>query len=111
MTELLPRALQYGMTTEEFWHNDKRLFWAYEKAYYRRQYETAWLNGLYIDVALNTLVRNVFAKKGSKPLKYPDKPVDPFEKKVVLSESEKEKQFRDSIKKLDWLKQGIKKEK
>ena len=69
-------ALQYGMSTYEFWHEDKKLFNTYRKAYYNRLSEQSWLNGLYVNMALNNLAGNIFKKKESKPLEYPDSPID-----------------------------------
>lgn len=111
MTEILPPALQYGMSVDEFWHKDKRLFNAYQKAYYRGLHETSWLNGLYFNVALNNLAGNIFAKKGAKALEYPNKPYDPFEKppEKITSENLEEK-FRELMfNNSNWLKDRFKK--
>lgn len=99
-------ALQYGMSTHEFWHEDKKLFNAYRKAYYNRLSEQSWLNGLYVDLALNNLASNIFKKKGEKALEYPNNPID------ILKQNEKkitptnvEQNFRElMIKNTNWLK-------
>lgn len=99
-------ALQYGMSVHEFWHEDKRLFNAYRKAYYNRLSEQSWLNGLYIDLALNNLAFNIFRKKEEVPLEYPNNPID------ILKQHEKkttptnvEENFRElMIKNTSWLK-------
>ena len=82
------------MSLDEFWHNDKRIFEACQKAYYRDLHEKAWLNGLYVNVAVQNTVANVMAKKGAKPLTYPSKPFDPFEKKQVVSKQSLESKQR-----------------
>lgn len=111
MTEILPPALQYGMSVDEFWHKDKRLFNAYQKAYYRGLHETSWLNGLYFNVALNNLAGNIFAKKGAKTLEYPNKPYDPFEKPPEkITEENLEEKFRELMfNNSNWLKDRFKK--
>ena len=73
-------ALQYGMSLHEFWHEDKRLYNAYQKAHYRKLHETAWLNGLYVNIAVQNTAGNMFSKKGEKPREYPKMPFDPFKK-------------------------------
>lgn len=88
MEEVLPYALQYGQDEYSFWHGDKRLFVVYQKAYYRRLYDTAWANGLYVDAAVQTTAANILAKKGSRPVEYPKEPFDPFKKQIVLDKEE-----------------------
>ena len=88
-------ALQYGMCTDEFWHEDKRLFEVYQKAYYRRLYENAWINGLYVNIAVQNTAGNILAKKGAKPLEYPHEPFDPFKQKKVITKENLEGEFRD----------------
>lgn len=83
------------MGTSEFWHGDKRLFDAYQKSYYRRLYETAWVNGLYVNTAVQNMAGNMFAKKGAKPLEYPPEPVDPFKQKKVITKENLESEYRD----------------
>lgn len=111
MTEVLPLALQYGMSVDDFWHKDKRLFDAYQKAYYTRQYETAWVNGLYVNIALCNLASNIFAKKGAKALEYPQKPYNPFEKKAEpVTKDNIEEKFRELMfNNSNWLKDRFKK--
>lgn len=67
---------------DEFWNGDKRLFDVYQKAYYRKLYETAWANGAYTDVVVMNALGNIFAKKEAKPLEYPKEPRDPFSKPI-----------------------------
>lgn len=113
MTEVLPLALQYGMSVEEFWHEDKRLYNAYQKAYYTKLHEESWLSGLYFNVAINNLAGNIFAKKGTKALQYPDKPFNPFEKKPEkITEENLEEKFRELMfNNSNWLKDRFKNKK
>lgn len=82
-TEILPYALQYGMTVEQFWHDDADLIIAYHKAYYRRLHTEAHAQGFYGFVALSTALGNAFRKKGEKAREYPRKPEDPFKEKAT----------------------------
>lgn len=111
MTEILPLALQYGMSVEEFWHKDKGLFNSYQKAYYIGLHEKSWLDGLYFNVALCNLAGNMFAKKGAKKLEYPDKPFNPFEKKPekVTMDNMEEKYRELMANNSNWLKNRFKK--
>ena len=77
-TEILPLALQYGMTVEQFWHDDPDLIVAYHEAYYSRLHTEAHAYGYYNYVALGTALGNAFRKKGTKAEEYPKKPL--FEK-------------------------------
>lgn len=99
------------MSTEEFWHGDKKLYNAYQKSYYIGLHEQSWLNGLYVNVALCNLASNIFAKKGAKALEYPNKPYNPFEKKPEKITNENlEERFRELMfNNSNWLKDRFKK--
>ena len=75
--EVLPLAIQYGMSEYQFWHGDMRLLEVYQKAYYRDRSYNAWLQGQYNQVAYGVVMSNAFAKKGSKQAEYPQWK-DPF---------------------------------
>lgn len=100
------------MSIDDFWHKDKRLFDAYQKAYYTGLYEKCWVQGLYFDISLNNLARNILAKKGSKPLQYPDKPFNPFtDKKPKVTKENLEENFRQLMAdNSNWLKQMLNKQ-
>ena len=83
------------MTTEEFWHKDKRLYEVYRKAYYGRIQEVAWLNGLYIDLALNNFGANMGKKKGEKPETYPNQPKELFKEQTPFTPQNLESEYRD----------------
>lgn len=68
--------------------------------YYREAYEArqeqenfnAWLNGLYVYKAFETVMANAFSPKGTPPVKYLDKPLDLFKKNEKQEEAEVEQQ-------------------
>ena len=99
-------ALQYGMSTYEFWHEDKKLFNAYRKAYYNRLSENSWLNGLYVNLALTNLAGNIFKKKGDKALEYPDSPIDILKQNSKkITQTNVEENFRElMMRNTNWLK-------
>lgn len=99
-------ALQYGMSTYEFWHEDKKLFNAYRKAYYNHISEQSWLNGLYVNLAITNLVGNIFKKKGEQTLEYPESPIDVFKKhEEKITPDNVEQNFRElMMRNSNWLK-------
>ncbi len=85
------------MTSEEFWHGNPRLTESYREAYELKQeikdYEL-WKQGMYIYEALLDVspILHAFAKKGTKPMPYPDKPYGVKEKE---SKEEHEKKVEN----------------
>lgn len=77
--ENFPYYLAIGMTYDEFWHGRFDLVISYRKAYELKQeikdYDF-WKQGLYFYEALIDVspILQAFAKKGTKPRPYPDKP-------------------------------------
>lgn len=77
--ELFPYYLSIGMSAEQYWDGDPTLVKYYRKAEAirteRMNYEK-WLQGIYIYEAICDVspVLHAFAKKGSKPRPYADKP-------------------------------------
>lgn len=77
--ELLPFYLSIGMTYDQFWNEDVCLAKYYRQSFElkrKRKNEELWLQGLYIYEALCDVspILHAFAKKGTKPLKYPKEP-------------------------------------
>ena len=67
------------MTPDEYWYASPFLAKAYLEAHKLRQRqrnEYAWLQGMYIYSAVNTVVSNALSKKGGKKAEYIKKPVD-----------------------------------
>lgn len=87
--EQFPYYLAIGMTYEQYWEEDCTLVKAYRKAEEIRQKkfnQESWWQGIYIYEALCNVspIFNPYAKKGTKPLPYPNKPYD-------FTEDEREK--------------------
>lgn len=59
------------MTEKQFWYGDTRLLEVYRKAYTRNTSYMAWLQGQSNYVAQSISLSNAFAKKGQKPIEYP----------------------------------------
>ena len=67
-----------GMTYEQYWYDDPlivRAFYKAEKIRQTRLDEQAWMQGLYFQRALDSIVGNMFREKGAKPAEYPDRPL------------------------------------
>lgn len=68
-----------GMSSDEFWHGNPRLVESYREANKLKQemkdYEL-WKQGMYVYEAMldASPILHAFAKKGTKPRPYPDKP-------------------------------------
>ena len=92
--ENFPYYLAMGMSYEEYWHGQFYLVKSYQKAYELKQeikdYDF-WKQGLYFYEALIDVspILQAFAKKGTKPRPYPDKP---YGLKITEQEAEEDKQ-------------------
>lgn len=95
-----PFYLSIGMTYEQFWEMDCCLVKAYREAYEMskaRRNEEMWLQGLYIYDAVIRVspILHAFAKGGTKPTPYMEKPYDITEKAVEKTKRDKEvEQFK-----------------
>ena len=99
-----PYYLSIGMTPEQYWDGDPVLAKYYRKAdelRRKRRNEELWLQGMYIYEALCDVspVLHAFAKKGTKPIPYPDHPYaltvnDREEEKKIKEQQEREKARR-----------------
>ena len=83
--EQFPYYLSYGMTSSEYWDGDNTFAKAYRKAYklkWEDRNRELWLQGAYVYEAILDVapVLHAFAKRGTKPGKYPEKPHDIFHK-------------------------------
>lgn len=97
---MLPEAIRYGMSQEDFWHGDMRLFSAAQKAYFRDKSYSAWINGQYVFIGVQNAIHNAMRTKTSeKCLEYP-KWTDPFEQKQVVTKETKEQKFRTNMRRL-----------
>ena len=117
---LFPLAIEFGMTSEEFWKDDPKLFSSYQKAYIEKEKRKAemqnysnWLQGLYIHNALSVDLNNfgygfIAGKKPSNNSTYPTEPYDLFgnkkdetlkRKKIKRQENQKNLNFWARLKK------------
>jgi len=83
------------MSYDQYWNEDCLLTVYYRKAHELRKdrkNQELWLQGMYIYEALCDVspVLHAFAKSGTKPLPYPDKPY-PVAKEEII----KQKEFRE----------------
>lgn len=82
-----------GMSSEEFWHGELRLTESYREAYQLKQeikdYEL-WRQGMYVYEAIldASPILHAFAKKGTKPRPYTEKPYG-IEKKESKADRQK----------------------
>ena len=94
--EQFPYYLAIGMTPEQYWDGDPALVKYYRKAdeiKLERVNQQLWLQGMYIYEAIcdASPILQAFAKKGTKPHPYADKPYALTEKQRERNEEQKEK--------------------
>jgi len=95
--ELLPYALQCGMTVKEFWNEEPRLLSSYIKKHEKELDEInyqSWLVGLYVYKAVGTVLGNAFSAKSSIKNTYFEKPLEEFESNYII-EYEIKKESKD----------------
>ena len=91
------------MPTDEFWNGDVELVKAYRKAWEYKQQQwniQAYLNGAYTYQAILRAapVLHAFAKRGTKPMPYLDKPLDMQTKEQkTQAEQDKGREMQDKI--------------
>ena len=95
--DLLPLAIQYGMSVKEFWEESPDLFWAYRFSYIQKvKQEQAiantpmWLQGAYIYEAVSVALSNAFSKVKHN---YSQQPYD-----LNTSKEDKAKQLQMQLK-------------
>lgn len=98
--ELFPYYLSIGMTEEQYWDRDCQLVVAYRKAdelKMDRTNLTMWLQGAYVYEAIARIspILHAFAKKGTKPIPYPEKPFAISEKQNEYQKVAQEKKTYD----------------
>ena len=84
-----------GMTYEQYWYDDPlmvRAFYKAEKLRKERMDEEAWLNGLYIQSAIEATIGNAYRKPGQTPAKYPKEPFSLQKKREEREQTEEEKE-------------------
>lgn len=101
---VFPYYLSIGMTPEQFWDGDVDLVKFYRKAYEYKKQEwntQAYLNGLYTYEAILRAapVLHAFAKRGTKPLPYRDKPIElaTTKEQADMIQARKGKELQDKL--------------
>lgn len=83
------------MTYEQYWYGDPLMVRAYldaEKHRKERFNQEAWLQGVYFLRALDSVVGNVFRKKGSTAAEYPKEPIPLDKPKEDKTEDDEDKE-------------------
>lgn len=91
------------MTYDQFWRDDPWIAKVYREAQEireRRENYSAWRNGFYTLSALNASVGNMFRKKGSKPIKYIDRPIPLTQKEKDEQELQRQYEAQERIKRM-----------
>lgn len=99
-----PYYLSIGMTPEQYWDGDNTLTKYYRKAdeiRLERANQEMWLQGMYIFEAIcdASPILQAFAKKGTKPHPYTDKPYPLTDNQRKQNNENKEKAIADKGKK------------
>ena len=98
--ELFPYYLAIGMTPEQYWDSDCTLTKYYRKAEELRnekRNQELWLQGMYVYEALCDVapILHAFAKKGTKPAPYSNKPYPLTDKQVEQEEEDKQRKIAE----------------
>lgn len=101
--ERFPYYLSIGMTYDQYWNDDCTLVKHYRKAdelLKARKNQELWLQGMYVYEAMCKVspVLHAFAKTGTKPLPYSDKPYSISAKEVEEQRDVQEKENRQKAK-------------
>ena len=98
--ELFPYYLSIGMTYEQYWEGDCMLAKYYRQAEELRnekRNQELWLQGAYFYEVMCDIapILQAFAKKGTKPTPYTDKPYPLTAKQVKHDEEEKQRKLAE----------------
>ena len=98
--ELFPYYLAIGMTYDQYWNDDPTLVKYYRKADSMKQErlnEQLWLQGMYIYEALCDVspILHAYAKKGTKPQPYSEKPYAITKEERKRAEEERERKIAE----------------
>ena len=89
---MLPYALLCGMTTEEFWTCEPRVYVSFIRKHELELDEInyqSWLIGLYTHKAFNVTLANAFSKKSSLKETYFEKPLEELDSKCLAEKNKK----------------------
>ena len=101
--EWLPYALYLGIDANTFWTLNPRTIQPYVEAHkisVKEQNSFMHLQGIYVLIALQVVLGNMFSKKGSKALEYPEKPFELFAEETELTDDEKDLQLQSLVSQL-----------
>lgn len=107
LDKLCPYYMMIGVSYDEFWNGDYTRLKYYEECHrleIEKRNQELWLQGLYNYAALTIALSNAFAKKGSHPKEYLDKPIRITPMNEVEKEQEKKQMvenFRSQLMALD----------
>ena len=94
-TEIIYRCLPYylamGMSADEFWNCDPRLYEAYrekDRIEKEKENERLWLLGLYVYQSILLTAPRLNSIQPKEPIEYPNKPID----LMLRNESEEEEE-------------------
>ena len=95
--EHFPFYLAIGMTYDQYWNDDCQLVKFYRKAHKlknEQKNQELWLQGMYIYEALCNVspVLHAFAKRGTRPLPYPEKPYS-----LTKEGNKREKEIQEKV--------------
>lgn len=96
LDKLCPYYMMIGVSYDEFWNGDYTRLKYYEECHrleIEKRNQELWLQGLYNYAALTTALANAFAKKGSHPKEYLDKPI----RITPMNEDEKEQEKKKMV--------------
>ena len=98
--EMFPYYLSIGMTYEQYWDGDCTLTKYYREAEElrnERRNQELWLQGMYFYEAICDVspILHAFAKKGTKPHPYSEKPYAISEKQIRQEREEKERKLAE----------------
>lgn len=98
--ELFPYYLSIGMTYEQYWDGDCTLVKYYRKAEELRnekRNQELWLQGMYVYEAICDVapILHAFAKKGTKPTPYSEKPYPLNAEQSARDEEEKQRRLTE----------------
>lgn len=100
--ELCPYYMSIGVSYDDYWYGDfTKLRFYREAEEYRqeRDNDAAWLQGMYVYEAVGCLapILHAFAKRGTKPVKYPEKPYSITERQRKAEEEKEQAKRKTEI--------------
>lgn len=95
-------AIEYGMTSEQFWKDDPDLFVSYRTSFINKEkrkleYDNynSWLQGLYIYTGFNTVYSRAWSKNSKA--EYPKKPIEFGQNNKKEDKIDNESQYKNQL--------------